>query len=125
MRAAYIAGSVLCAVLLAGTSGSHAGKLSEDPDAPWIPGLPIANSFAGVLDLDSTPSGAEATTSLGSGCRTPCSLEVTAEGVETEAELKYLREQNCDRAQGWYFGKPVPSSELSEILSHPTSYAKH
>src|SRR5436190_11222406 len=44
-------------------------------------------------------------------------LEVTAEGVETEAELKYLRAQKCDRAQGWYFGKPVPSSELSMILS--------
>jgi diguanylate cyclase len=43
-------------------------------------------------------------------------LEVTAEGVETEAELLYLREQRCDRAQGWYFGHPVPSSELSAIL---------
>ena len=43
-------------------------------------------------------------------------LEVTAEGVETAAELAYLRAQNCDRAQGWYFGKPVPSSELSAIL---------
>ena len=44
-------------------------------------------------------------------------LEVTAEGVETEAELNYLRKQKCDRAQGWYFGKPVPSSELTMILS--------
>jgi diguanylate cyclase (GGDEF)-like protein len=43
-------------------------------------------------------------------------LEVTAEGVETEAELSYLREQRCDRAQGWYFGRPVPSAELSAIL---------
>jgi len=83
MRAAYIAGSALCAVLLGGTFGAQAGKLSEDPDAPWIPGLPIANSFSGVLDLDSNPSGAEATTSLGSGCRTPCSLEITAEGPFT------------------------------------------
>jgi len=45
-------------------------------------------------------------------------LEVTAEGVENQAELNYLRKQKCDRAQGWYFGKPVPSSELSEILAH-------
>jgi diguanylate cyclase (GGDEF)-like protein len=43
-------------------------------------------------------------------------LEVTAEGVETESELSYLREQRCDRAQGWYFGRPVPSAELSVIL---------
>ncbi len=43
-------------------------------------------------------------------------LEVTAEGVETEAELSYLRKQRCDRAQGWYFGRPVPSADLSAIL---------
>jgi diguanylate cyclase (GGDEF)-like protein len=43
-------------------------------------------------------------------------LEVTAEGVETEAELMCLRELHCDRAQGWYFGHPVPSTELSAIL---------
>jgi hypothetical protein len=79
MRAAYIRGLVLCAVLVAGCFVSQAGQLADDPDASWIPGLPIANSFAGVVDLDSNPPGAEVTTSLGSGCRTPCSLEVTAE----------------------------------------------
>jgi diguanylate cyclase (GGDEF)-like protein len=52
-------------------------------------------------------------------------LEVTAEGVETEAELTFLRAQKCDRAQGWYFGKPVPSSELAEVLSHFSSEVKH
>ena len=52
-------------------------------------------------------------------------LEVTAEGVETEAELKFLRGQKCDRAQGWYFGKPVPSSELAGILSQFSSDVKH
>jgi hypothetical protein len=80
MRAAYIWGLVLCAVLLAGCFASQAGPLADDPDAPWIPGLPVANSFAGIVDLDSDPSGAEVTTSLGGGCRTPCSLEVSAEG---------------------------------------------
>ncbi len=52
-------------------------------------------------------------------------LEVTAEGVETEAELRYLREQRCDRAQGWYFGKPVPSSELSVLLAHTPADLGH
>lgn len=52
-------------------------------------------------------------------------LEVTAEGVETEAELNYLRGQNCDRAQGWYFGKPVPSSEISASLAHANNDFEH
>jgi hypothetical protein len=82
MRAAYIRG-LLCAVLLAGCFGAQAGQLADDPDAPWVPGLPIANSFAGIVNLDSAPSGAEATTSLGGGCRTPCSLEVSADGPFT------------------------------------------
>ena len=43
-------------------------------------------------------------------------LDVTAEGVETESELLYLREQHCDRAQGWYFGHPVPSDDLSALF---------
>src|SRR6266700_3576695 len=83
MLAAYIWGLVLCSVLMAGCFASQAGQLADDPDAPWIPGLPVANSFAGIVELDSDPSGAEVTTSLGSGCRTPCSLEVSAEGPFT------------------------------------------
>jgi hypothetical protein len=83
MRAGYIRGLGLCAVLLAGSFGAQAGQLADDPDAPWVPGLPIANSFAGIVNLDSEPSGAEATTSLGGGCRTPCSLEVSADGPFT------------------------------------------
>jgi diguanylate cyclase (GGDEF)-like protein len=43
-------------------------------------------------------------------------LQVTAEGVETASELEYLRDQNCDRAQGYYFGRPVQSARLKGLL---------
>jgi diguanylate cyclase (GGDEF)-like protein/PAS domain S-box-containing protein len=33
-------------------------------------------------------------------------LPVLAEGVETEADLALLRQENCHQAQGFYFGKP-------------------
>jgi diguanylate cyclase (GGDEF)-like protein len=44
-------------------------------------------------------------------------LQVTAEGVETASELEYLRDQNCDRAQGYYFGRPVQSARLKGLFS--------
>jgi diguanylate cyclase (GGDEF)-like protein len=43
-------------------------------------------------------------------------LEVTAEGVETAEQLAYLREQGCDRAQGWLFSPPVAAEELPRVF---------
>ena len=39
-------------------------------------------------------------------------LRVTAEGVETEAQLAFLREQECEEAQGFLFGRPVAAGEF-------------
>ncbi|WP_334073809.1 MULTISPECIES: putative bifunctional diguanylate cyclase/phosphodiesterase [Paenibacillus] len=45
-------------------------------------------------------------------------LRVTAEGVENEAQLKFLREQNCHEGQGYLFSRPVPAPVLeSQFLS--------
>ena len=39
-------------------------------------------------------------------------LRVVAEGVETPEELAFLREHQCDEAQGYYFSRPVPANSL-------------
>jgi diguanylate cyclase (GGDEF)-like protein len=44
-------------------------------------------------------------------------LNVVAEGVETDAELAFLKQHNCDEAQGWYFGKPVAARQLPALIS--------
>lgn len=43
-------------------------------------------------------------------------LEVVAEGVETEEQLKILADYGCDVAQGYLFSKPVSAEEISILL---------
>jgi len=42
---------------------------------------------------------------------------VVAEGVETEWQAKFLRLYNCDQAQGYLFGRPVPAAEIEGRLA--------
>jgi EAL domain-containing protein (putative c-di-GMP-specific phosphodiesterase class I) len=43
-------------------------------------------------------------------------LRVVAEGVETREELAFLRQQNCDEAQGHYFSRPILPAEFAVLL---------
>ncbi|MFA7603560.1 MAG: EAL domain-containing protein [Novosphingobium sp.] len=43
-------------------------------------------------------------------------MSTTAEGVETEAELKVVRELGCRKIQGFYFGRPMPAEEASGLF---------
>ncbi len=43
-------------------------------------------------------------------------LKVVAEGIETPAQLAFLRRQRCDIGQGYLFDKPIPGNHLSDAL---------
>ena len=43
-------------------------------------------------------------------------LDVVAEGVETAAQLEYLRQHRCDKIQGDYFSPPLAVPELEKML---------
>ncbi|RZT08353.1 PAS domain S-box-containing protein/diguanylate cyclase (GGDEF) domain-containing protein [Duganella sp. CF402] len=43
-------------------------------------------------------------------------LQVIAEGVETRAQLEYLRRSRCDEIQGYFFSRPLPPEELSQLV---------
>ncbi|MBQ6492965.1 MAG: EAL domain-containing protein [Erysipelotrichaceae bacterium] len=43
-------------------------------------------------------------------------VPVVAEGVETEAQLKILKDLGCNIVQGYYFSKPLPAKEFEEKI---------
>jgi EAL domain-containing protein (putative c-di-GMP-specific phosphodiesterase class I) len=45
------------------------------------------------------------------------SAPVVAEGVETEEQVKALKEIGCDLVQGYFFSPPVPAEKFASFLS--------
>ena len=43
-------------------------------------------------------------------------LKVVAEGVETEAQLAFIRAQRCDEMQGYLISAPVPAERFVTLL---------
>jgi EAL domain-containing protein (putative c-di-GMP-specific phosphodiesterase class I) len=43
-------------------------------------------------------------------------LKVVAEGVETADQLKFLRAQRCDTAQGYFLHRPLPADAVAVVL---------
>jgi EAL domain-containing protein (putative c-di-GMP-specific phosphodiesterase class I) len=75
--------------------------------------IKIDRSFISEVDsADSAAAIARAVVNLGQSL----GLEVVAEGVETTAQLDYLREIKCDEAQGYLYGRPMPASEFEAYL---------
>jgi EAL domain-containing protein (putative c-di-GMP-specific phosphodiesterase class I) len=46
--------------------------------------------------------------------------DVIAEGVETEKQLEFLTEAECDMIQGYYFYKPMPERDFLALLNDPS-----
>ncbi len=45
-------------------------------------------------------------------------LRIIAEGVEEQEQLDFLREQECDMIQGYYFGKPMRAAEIARMMQN-------
>lgn len=44
-------------------------------------------------------------------------LKLIAEGVENRTQLDFLKNRKCDEVQGFYYYKPMPASEVENVLS--------
>ena len=50
-------------------------------------------------------------------------ISVVAEGVETEGQLEFLRQQHCDEIQGYYYARPMPWNDLVKFMNRQNQSA--
>jgi diguanylate cyclase (GGDEF)-like protein/PAS domain S-box-containing protein len=80
--------------------------------------LKIDRSF--VCDIIDNPDDAAIVNTIISMSRN-LNLKVIAEGVETEQQLDFLKQHQCDQMQGFLFSRPVPAAEIDQYLNDKRS----
>lgn len=92
-----------------GTGYSSLGYLSRFP----IDALKIDQSFIRDLTTD-TESATISAAIIDLAHR--MQVRVIAEGVETQEQLSYLRSLECDEIQGYYFSRPLSSTDFETLM---------
>jgi diguanylate cyclase (GGDEF)-like protein len=93
-----------------GTGYSSLRLLSRLP----VDTLKIDRSFiVGVADTPHVTTLVKTIVSLGHAF----DMQIVAEGVETPEQLNMLRFLECDQAQGFYLGRPVPAADLTGVMT--------
>jgi len=93
-----------------GTGYSSLSYLRRFP----IDALKIDQSFVG--GITTATDDASIVTAVISMARS-LKLRVVAEGVETLEQSTFLRNHDCDEAQGYYFSRPVPAHQFAALLA--------
>ncbi|GAB0056520.1 hypothetical protein SIID45300_00828 [Candidatus Magnetaquicoccaceae bacterium FCR-1] len=92
-----------------GTGYSSLGYLKRFPlntlkiDQSFIRDLPACEGDGAIV---------EAILSMAKGLK----MYVVAEGVETEAQMRYLEERGCESIQGYLIGRPMPEADFARIF---------
>lgn len=93
-----------------GTGYSSLSYLKRFP----IDVLKIDQSFVNDISVDTDDAAiVSSIISLAHSLR----LLVIAEGVETQSQLNYLRENGCDQMQGYFFSRPIPAQDFEQMCA--------
>lgn len=92
--------------------GTGYSSLSYLADFP-IDTLKIDRSFVSKIGENKQEAIVSAMVAMGKAM----GMTVVAEGIETEEQLAYLRDLDCDIAQGYLFSKPLPEEEATAYLT--------
>lgn len=100
-----------------GTGNSTLSSLTK----VHIDRLKIDRSFVEGIDINNSD---EVIIQAIIGMSHSLNYEVLAEGVETQAQLDFLKEQNCEIIQGFFFGIPLEKTELEKFVQKLTAKKK-
>jgi EAL domain-containing protein (putative c-di-GMP-specific phosphodiesterase class I) len=95
-----------------GTGYSSLSRLRQFP----IDRLKIDKSFVHAVDLGASDA---AIASAIIAMADSMNLEVTAEGVETESQLNFLKSRLCREVQGFLMCRPLPAEEIDAFVRNP------
>jgi EAL domain-containing protein (putative c-di-GMP-specific phosphodiesterase class I) len=93
-----------------GTGYSSLSYLNQFP----IDVLKIDKSFVRAIDASAGSNGAIVSAVIGMG--KTLHHRVVAEGVEDQAQLAFLKANDCNEAQGYWFSRPVDAAAMGAIL---------
>jgi len=93
-----------------GTGYSSMSYLRRHP----VHTIKVDRSF--ISDIPDNPEATAIATAIVAMARS-LHKQTVAEGVETAAQLEFLKSLGCDSAQGYFFAKPVPAEELTRFIN--------
>ncbi|TAN53255.1 MAG: EAL domain-containing protein [Methylococcaceae bacterium] len=94
--------------------GTGYSSLSQLKNLPFDK-LKIDQSF--IHDVNTNPDDAAIVLTIIAIAKS-LKLSVIAEGVETQDQLSYLRDNGCDEIQGYIFSRPAAAEEVTQMLQN-------